>query len=179
MSEQEARARQWWPADWADETMPPARAEPDEFLINANGHFWLGYAAAAADATDQEKRFFSVAVAVGDIVEFLCCDDLGAVAITINPDGSYQVHGVVPPECTHFWLGGDSDTLMHTLDDFVAAHVRSESDGGSFQKPAEETLRLARWSDPIPFKLSIHYDGNAPDGVVGRFVAVTAAEARQ
>jgi len=31
------QARIWWPADWADETMPAGRSSPDGFIINANG----------------------------------------------------------------------------------------------------------------------------------------------
>src|SRR5947209_690274 len=88
---QETQERKWWPADWADEWMPPARSTPDEFIVDANGHSWLGYAFDAKDATDHEKRYFSRALSGGDIVQFIYCDDLGELEIALQKDGAFEI----------------------------------------------------------------------------------------
>lgn len=168
--------RTWWPADWADEIMPPGRDAPDGFIIDADGHYWLGYAFDAPDASHQEKRYFSEGLDAGDIVEFVCCDDCGEVAVTLMPDGTYTVAGTVPERVTHFSIGGDPDTLADSIPAFVKNWI--EVDGRAPEQPETVTVVMAWWSDHIPHKLVVSYDLPCwrPRPY---FEQVTAAEARQ
>jgi hypothetical protein len=178
MSEESRKPREWWPSDWADEWMPPARPEPSGFLINANGHCYLGYAFDAEGVTDHEKRYFSRALNVGDIVKFICCDDLGEIDITFDSSGTYVVHDKIPEGCNAFWIAGDNDTYAETVEAFVEGHITFDKEMGLL-KTHTETVRAARWSDELPHKFTVTYDAGAPSAMRGEFVAVSAAEARQ
>jgi|SRR5579885_763036 len=164
------KQRHWWPADWADEVMPPGRPAPDDFIIDADGHYWLGYAFDAKDASDQDKRYFSRRLERGDIVNFISCDDLGEAEIAIKSDGSFDiVSGAISPAATHFWCPGDMDTLAGSIEAFARQYVGDEC-------PAIVTLAMARWSDSVPHRLVIDFRDFAAKP---RFEVVSVAEARQ
>lgn len=153
----EQGSRMWWPSDWIDEINPPGRDTPDGFIIAADGHYWLGYSFDATDVSHQDKRYFSEPLDAGQIVNFLCCDDLGEVDVTIMPDGTWSAAGPVPERATHFWVPFDSDTLSNSLPEFVEAWIGL---GVTQQgKPDTVTVRMLWWSDPLPHKLTIDYSG--------------------
>lgn len=167
--------RKWWPMEWADEVMPPARACPDDFIIKtSDGEYFLGYAFDAKDATDSEKRTFSRKIDCGDIVEFLCCDPLGAVDVRIMPDGTWTASDPIPERATHFWANGDSDTLADTMDAFVAIYLECEPTSVSQERT--ETVSMAWWSEGLPHKFTLTY--SEPE-LKASFVAASAAEAKQ
>lgn len=164
------KGRSWWPLDWADEVMPPGRADPNDWLIDASGHFYIGYRLDATDVNEHEKRYFSRGVDCGDIVKFICSDDLGSLDVEISKDGSYRVlEGVVDPRATHFWSGGNSDSLADSMGEY-AKFVAELLDAGEF--PMRDTVRMAWWSDQLPYKLVYGIEKT-------RFEPVSAAEARQ
>lgn len=174
-SQAAASARQWWPADWADEVMPPGLTSPDAFIhplpLDDRMSFMLCYEDGEAEA---DNEFYRLAVSPGEIVPFICCDPLGEIEVEIRPAGTYAALGEVPANATHFCIGGDPDTLAHTLKDFVDQFVanapsRDPADG---DLPARVEISMAWWSDALPHKLVVE-DGKAC------FIAVSAAEARQ
>lgn len=167
--------RKWWPADWADEWMPPSRSSPDGFIQNVEGDPYLGYPLHDPCVTECEKRQFNQRIAVGDIVQFLCCDDLGSVSIELRADGSYRADAPFDSTATSFWIAGDNDTLADSMDEFARLYVESDHSGGV---PQRLDVRLARWSDPIPHKLVVKLADNKHGFGFG-FEQVTDAEARQ
>lgn len=171
------RAREWWPLDWADEVMPHGRGAPDEFIVDTGGHYWLGYAFDAEGVSDFDKRYYSKALERDEIVNFICCDELGEVEVTINPDGTYSVSGDVPERATHFCKIGDPDTLIEgSLKEFVAAWHDMEPPS----EPVTIAVAMAWWSDALPYKLTLTYGAaRTPSTIKASFVPVSVAEARQ
>lgn len=165
--------REWWPCAWADEVMPPGRAEPNDFLIDAEGHYFLGYPLDAKDVQEHEKRTFSRSLHVNDIVPFVCSEGLGQIDVTFNPDGSFVVKGDVPERATHFSIPGDVDTLASSVREFVENYLELEP----ISEPHTETLAMAWWSDDLPHKLTITYGPHLK--TTASFVAVSQAEAKQ
>ena len=165
--------REWWPADWADEVMPPGRSSPDDFLIDAEGHYFLGYRLDATDVTEHEKRYFNRGLDCGDIIEFVCCDSLGHIEVTINPDGTYKTSDSVPERATHFWVPGDTDTLADSLSSFAECYAENDD----IKEPVTETVALAWWSERLPHKLTISFERNLK--TKASFAAVSMAEAKQ
>jgi hypothetical protein len=174
MSDQSTNGREWWPLEWADEVMPPSRPSPDGFIICADGHWYLGYAFDATYVNDHEKRYFSQAINAGDIVKFICCDELGSIDVTINPDGTFAADGSVPERATHFWEPGNFDTLGDTLAEFVRGYLDTCD---PLDAPATVTVAMAWWSDGIPHKLTWTFEGGPHGKAV--FVQVSEAEATQ
>ncbi|MGI3901258.1 MAG: hypothetical protein ACRYGP_13760 [Janthinobacterium lividum] len=98
-----------------------------------------------------------VTLTPGQTLPFAWVEDLGEVLVTIRPDGTYATQGIVPVGVTHFWFGGDSDTLADSLDEFVEAwremNIALEDDEGI-------SVRMSRWSDSeVPFRFEITESG--------------------
>jgi hypothetical protein len=170
MSEQKTEPREWWPQEVCDEMMPPGLDSPDRFIV-ADGAGWrFDYPADMKHVTDGERGLFRRPLAEGDIVTFIYCDDLGSVELTIRPDRTFAWVGDIPARATHFWFAGDADSLGDSLAELVENYF--EAWGAEMDKPAVEVARMAWWSDLLPHKFTLTADGP-------RFVAVSAAEARQ
>jgi len=145
--------RKWWPAEWADEAMPPGRASPNDFIINAEGHYFLGYALDAEDVDEFQKRFFSTRIDPDDVIEFICCDDLGDVDVRIQPEG-FSIIGDVAEDATHFWQPGSNEMLAGSIKQFVEIYRENypiDSD--------PITLKMARWSDSIAHRFELSFEG--------------------
>jgi hypothetical protein len=168
----QVRKREWYPAYAADEWMPPGRPDPSAFIFEKGGEIFIGYCDDDRDASDNDRDCVNRKVMPGDIVQFLCCDQLGSVDVVINEDGtSHVVDGVIPENVTHFMAAGDIDSLSDSMEEFAKnAHAWARSADETF--PYRETCSMARWSDELPHKLIHTADG-------WRFEPVTAAEARQ
>jgi hypothetical protein len=147
--------RLWWPTDWADEVMPCGRPTPDEFIIDAEGFYYLGYALDAKDVGEHDKRYFNSELKPGAIVQFICSDDLGGVTVEIHRDGRYTVvEGEVVAHATHFWSAGDSDTLADSMAEF--ARMVAENDSGlDIPWPQTVPVRMAWWSDSVPHEFKV------------------------
>lgn len=150
--------RKWWPAEWVDEVVPPGRASPSDFIIDADGHYFLGYRLDADDVTEFQKRFYNTGIDPADTIEFMWADDLGPVDVAILPDGDFG-HVDVPSEATHFWTDRDGNTLAHSLEDFVKQWIEAH---GKPDKPQVVTVAMACWSEGIP-----HQFAPAIEGVIG------------
>lgn len=167
-----AAARKWWPVDYADEVMPPGRDTPDGFIIMDNGRPMLGYALDEMSVTDRERDYLNKSIQVGEIVNFVCCDDLGEVVVEINADGSFIAQGPVPEQATSFMEIGNPNSLAESLPSYaqnVAELLRGDPPDSW---PVVDRVRMACWSDEIPHKLT-----HAASGL--HFEQVSAAEARQ
>jgi hypothetical protein len=173
LPERAAPEHQWWPLEWADEVMPPGRSSPDGFLIYADGNYYLGYALDAKDVSEKEKRYFSRKIEPNEIVKFICCDRLGEINITINPDGTFITDAPAPVRANNFMIHDDPDTLAEDLETFVKNYVGLEPP----DRPTTETLACAWWSDELAHKLTLTYEGAWPPKA--NFIAVAQAEANQ
>jgi hypothetical protein len=171
MSEPKTEGRKWWPQEVCDEVMPPGLDSPDQFIVAGDTYTWrLDYPAGMPGVDDGERGLFRQPLKDGDIVKFVCCDDLGSVELTIRPDRTFDVAGVVPAYATHFWFAGDVGSLGGDLDELIAIYF--ETWGAGMDEPAVEFARMAWWSDGRPYKFTLTADGP-------RFIAVSQAEARQ
>lgn len=162
--------REWWPAAYADEVMPPGKPRPDDFIVEDGGRLFVGYRV-DEKVIERDRDIHKMPVAPGDIVAFICCDDLGAVDVIVNADGTFQVEGEIPPRATHFMSPGDVDSLASSIEEFAANAAAYVRDTGQEVFPFRDTCRLAWWSDEIPHKLV--------KGERLTFEIVSAAEARQ
>jgi hypothetical protein len=152
--------REWYPADWLDETCPPSKPRPEDFVLHDGEGYRLGYDAADGDVFDGEREAFNQEIAIGDIINFMCCDRFDDVEVTVRRDRRFDVHGEIPPE--HNWVAvqGDVDTLHDSFAELIEAifdphddlHDYVFHDGNDEQRI---TLAFARWSDLLPHKLSI------------------------
>jgi hypothetical protein len=177
MSEQ--ISRKWWPEQVCDEMMPPGLDSVDDFIVaESAGGFRLDYPADVDGVTAGRSRaLFRRAISEGDIVNFVCCDDLGAAVVRFRRRPQHcgdQWHSQQPLPGGFNWCRaeGDQDTLAETLDD-LAANLRDAAeqyfDGGD---EIAVMVEFARWTDALPYKFQL-----TPAGPC--FVAAAQAEARQ
>jgi hypothetical protein len=157
--------RLYWPAEWADEIMPPGKPSPDAFLVACAGPKWkLGYAA-GEKMNDEETCQFAQPVAVGDVVEFIWSEDRGEATVQFSPDGSYRmVEGVEPGDYDCVRIAFDNDTINDSLAKLAAAL----SDSYDFADP--QLVQFARWNEPEPYRLES--TANGP-----RFIALASGRA--
>jgi hypothetical protein len=159
-----ADERQWYPADWVDESCPLHKASPDGFIVaEADGSYCLGYAADDKDVLADDRENLNRPLAIGDVVDFMCCDRLDNVEADFFRSGELIPHGAIPPEHNNVTIGGDIDTLHESFDDLVAALSDPREDLHDYVDCLFEddgdlttvTLCFARWSDPLPHQFLI------------------------
>lgn len=152
-----AEALEWFPADWVDEVCPPSRSAPGEFIVQVSGGFELGY----ADPDDAEMH--NQPLKIGDVIQFITCDRLPDVEATLRSDGSYELHGTIPPSHNVVIVDGNIDTLQESFDALIAAlkapaddwmHVR-EMIFVENETESRVTLEFANWSDPLPYLFEV------------------------
>lgn len=156
--------RQWYPADWVDETCPPAKSAPENFII-ADAAMPTGYRLGYEDDDDglfgDEREVFSEVLAIGDIVTFMCCDSFDDIDLVIYRDGACQARGSIPRGHNWVTIHGDMDTLRDSFDETLTAIRDPASDLHAYvfdEDPADPqtiTLSFARWSDRLPHQFVI------------------------
>jgi hypothetical protein len=148
---------EWYPADWIDESCPPAKKAPAEFAFFDGEGWQLGYSQQDNLADDAEQ--LNAPLAPGDVVNFITCERLGEVEITLRRDGSYDLHGAtIPRGHNSLCIDGDSDTIHESFDALIEA-IKTEPvdhfhichlifpdgvDADRFQ------VSFANWSDLLP-----------------------------
>jgi hypothetical protein len=142
--------REWYPTNWVDEACPPARATPDDYIIDTGDGYRLGYKLGDPGICDDEVETFNEQLTVGDVVSFMCCDRLDDVGVTFRRDGSHHVHGELPEGYNWCRLEGDQDSLQETIGQ-LADHLAASLD----VEETREVVELARWSDCLPHKFII------------------------
>ncbi len=155
-----AEEREWYPANWVDESCPAAKDAPEGFIV-ADGEGWrLGYAADDKDVLDDDRESCSAPLTLGDVVDFMCCDRLDDVEITLRRDGTHKLRHRIPPD--HNWVTfyGDMDTLRDSFEEMLRELQDQNSDlyGYLFSDGKDEelvTLMFARWSDRLPHQFVI------------------------
>lgn len=168
--------RQWWPQKLCDEWMPPGLASPDDFIVTRAGALMLDYPDGFAGVSEGERRLFRAALAPGDIVNFVSCDELGTAPVRFDGEGGFTVLGdgeagfavlgAAPADFNVCFADGNTDWLAETLEALAAALVGPEHVG------AVREVSFARWSEGLPHKLICGGGG-------AQFIAVSAVEARQ
>jgi hypothetical protein len=153
---------EWFPSDWVDEVCPPSKPSPAGFIVPVFGGFELGY------ASGEDRDLHNRPLKVGDVVEFVSCGRLHDVEATLRPDGTYELHGTIPPDHNVVIVDGDIDTLQPSFDALIAdikkpgdpdfsARAMIFPDGELEQRV---TLEFANWSDPVPYLFEF-VDGKA------------------
>lgn len=163
--------RKWWPQSMLDESMPPSRQNPTDWIIARADDGWI---VAGWEEHEGNENFGSgrETVRAGETMAFAWCEDRGTAEILIKEDGSYEIvldqpdlldpdrppdPTEIPADATHFWEPGDIDTLMDSMADFARCYA--ENEGGS-ALPMRVTVAMARWEDDIPHRLIVE-DGQA------------------
>jgi len=147
--------RRWWPLAWIDEVSPPARPTPDAWLIDACGHYYLGYAFDAEDATDHEKRHFSRSIDGDEPVEFFFQDDLGDFELTVFADGRHE--GTPPDGANWFW-----QSEYDACGDTVAEIARQILDADKMATGASVTVSIyALRQGSQHYRLRLDYSASA------------------
>ncbi len=153
MNDNKPEGRSWIPAAYLDEIVPPGRPDPSDWIgpEDGAGAFVL-YPAFKHDASA-----IVVKATPGDVVGFYWCDDHGEVLVRIERSGAFKADGAIPPEATHFWAGGDPDTLASTMEEFAEQmSMTFDADEGG----ASVEVRMATWAEkPVQFRLSVEAAG--------------------
>lgn len=136
-------ARRWWPAEAVDESLPASRPSPTDWIF---GHERGGYLLRAGDDGEAAGTF----VDVGDVVDFLFSEERGSVEITVNPDGSFEANGPIPP-ATHFWQAGETETVSMSVSELAKNHAEYALQG----EPERIQVDAYFWSDAIPHQLQL------------------------
>jgi hypothetical protein len=152
--------REWYPANWVDESCPPHKARPEDFVVVEDSAYRLGYAAGDPACFGDEQDWLTQPLEPGDVVDFMCCDRLGEVIVTVRRDGTHVVHGAIPPDHNWVTVDGDMDTLRDSFDEILQAifDPREDIHASTFDGGAEDrdvTLLFARWSNYLPHQFSI------------------------
>lgn len=149
--------RKWWPAEYMDEVMPTGRDSPDAWLIKLpDGGFEVASPYHGSDiSSDQEAEaeWRYKPLTNGERVDFTYYDDLGDVEVTVNPDGSYELHGSIDPKANYFAEQFNWESMEHDI--------------GTFAKNYAETLKAAEritvctgyWATSVVV-LSLKIDGD-------------------
>lgn len=153
---------EWFPSDWVDEVCPPSRPAPADFIVPVFGGFELGY------ASGEDRELHNQPLKAGDVVEFVSCERLPDVEVTFRIDGTFDLHGTIPPDQNVVIVDGDIDTLQPSFDGLIADIREPEDPDFSARAmifPDSEpekrvTLEFANWSDPLPFLFEV-VDGKA------------------
>ena len=137
--------REWWPAFMQDECMPPGRQSAAAWLRYADHNRDVVEIGSADDWPTERDRMHPV----GAVVDFVYCDDLGEITISLKPDGRYDCKEPVPDGANAVWVAFDVETLSDDLQTIVDMLIE---DG---IHPDGETVRIrcARWSESIPHRI--------------------------
>jgi hypothetical protein len=154
--------REWFPAEWVDEVCPPSKATPDAFIVKDCDGWLLGYGPGDTGVHINDADLYNQPLEVGDVVSFVSCDRYDDIEATLKRDGSYQLHGTLPPDHNTIIVDGDIDTLHEgfealiealktTGDEFHVSHLIFSDD----MNENRVMLSFARWSDPLPHRFII------------------------
>lgn len=130
--------RQWWPAEIADEVMPPGRATPQAWLSPGPD------GVTRAKDEDDPQGGVIITLSPGQVLAFVYQEKRGSADVTIMPDGTWKGPGErdrltidmfdgPPPErpepdasqgeriaaANAFFGGDDNDWMGDTMDEFA------------------------------------------------------------
>ncbi len=146
--------REWLPADYGDEVIPPCRAMPNEWIVQRPSG---GYALAPNNLTclsDNETPSSGRVLADGDIILFDWREMHGNLGLTFDADGGWLLDGFEPvasPGSSMLMaIDGDWDAAAFSLDDLCTDYSRC-NDGPT------ETVQVSFWawsdaSEPFVFR---------------------------
>ncbi|EJN11821.1 hypothetical protein PMI42_04835 [Bradyrhizobium sp. YR681] len=155
---------EWYPADWVDETCPPAKKAPAEYIVPIETGFELGYVrtgdAAAAKFAAHYNTIYNQPLSLGDVVDFISCERLGDVDVTLRRDGTYVLHGTLPRVYNALIVDGDIDTLCDSFEEMTRRiQGRGWDELGTLLLTDVDERRMsmsfANWSDPVPYLFEI------------------------
>jgi len=154
---------EWYPADWVDESRPPSKASPQEFIVQYGDECLLGYRPSDKGVGQDDVELWNQPLKAGDVVQFVSCDRLPDVEATLRHDGSYELHGKIDPSHNVVIVDGDIDTLQGSFDALIKDIKSPEDPEFSVREMifAEDetetrvTLQFANWSDPQSFLFEI------------------------
>jgi len=153
---------EWYPAELVDESCPPHKSSPIEFVFHDGEHWMLGYAPGDAGVMDEDREVCNRVIQPGVIVEFMTAERLGEVDATLKRDGSFELHGTIPRSHNVVIVNGDSDLLYDDFDALIKAIISpdtwSRPSDYIFEEGVESarvTLSFANWSDMLPLLFEI------------------------
>lgn len=175
--------RKWWPASLFDESMPPGRARPEDWLKPDASGTTMVY-----DEDDAPKRRALAVVLPRAIAEFVWHESRGAVEILLMPDGAWSLADQrddrtidlfepearvtepvnLPPSALMAganWFAWDEDyeTCMDTMDEF--AQALAELSAPIAPDGVRITVDMGFWSKGVKFRVSA--DGKSLEAIDG------------
>lgn len=148
---------EWYPAELVDESCPPAKRSPTEFVFFDGENWQLGYAPDDKSVSDDDREVCNRIIKPGNVVEFMTCDRLGDLDATFKRDGAMTFKGTVPGNYNVVVVNYDSDLLYESLeqlakditghDEFCNPSELIFEDGSD---SADVTCSFANWSDRLP-----------------------------
>jgi hypothetical protein len=138
-------SREWLPAAYQDEVIPPPRATPNDWIVRLPGD---GLPALAPIEEGMEPK----AIAEGQIVQFDWMVDMDRIELTI--DGAVHRVDDDPPPAPEggylcFVVVGDPDTLSLSIFDLVQLLREYGADDGTYD------VHCYAWStNSVPFRFT-------------------------
>ena len=133
----------WWPLEYADEVMPPGRANPNAWIKE------YGMDGAVLFTSEPDYTSDGRKVRIGSVVTFLPWTFLSNVVLRIKRDGSFTVmSGAVDPQANCFVAQGDHDMQMDHAAEFARAFADLMDDDET-----DVLVAQSRWLDPVEHRL--------------------------
>jgi hypothetical protein len=149
---------EWYPADLVDEACPPSKSSAEAYAFFDGERWQLGYAHDDKSVLDEDREVYNRVIAAGAVVEFMTCERLGDIEVTLRRDGTFDLHGEIPRAYNVLIVADDSDLLYDGFEELIRALKRTDDTWANpsemiFESGADTarvTLSFANWSDPLP-----------------------------
>ncbi|MFA6019772.1 MAG: hypothetical protein WC722_05870 [Rhodospirillales bacterium] len=139
--------RKWLPKDYQDESIPPPREHPNDWIVRLPGD---AYGLAPSDEADGDPRILRD----GDIVKFDWTESHGKATFTVHDDSSWSIDCDAPnaPEGGYMIVAIDGDcinTMQDGLESFAKAFIDNLCPS---DMPESDTIIFYSWSlEPVDF----------------------------
>ena len=159
---------QWWPSFLMDESIPPGKASPDDYIRHPVDDGWM-IAGDREEGMDEDVTELSEVVKPGGILKFSSCVRLGSVRAEIQHNegkGALVLLEEIPESCNTLSWG--FEVIACDLEEFAEAFFEEEewADGDEIDIDCHD------WTENVPFRLAVSTDGDPKP----RFERVTTVE---
>jgi hypothetical protein len=132
----------WLPSKLMDETFPPPRPSPDDWITS------LDDGAPAIENGEDYDQQEPTLLHDGEVILFQRCDHYGNANLTLAADGGWKVDRPKPPVATDVVAinGWQYETHASSVDECATMLVQAEADPGDYE------ISYYSWSDDIPHR---------------------------
>lgn len=140
------------PAEWIDEFSPAPQADPNAFLKQKDGKWFL----MPTEDDLKDTGSYCIAAAHGDLIEFDSFRDYGSGTLSVREGGGWTIDFVYPLDANTFYVDNDPYTVMDSVDEIIRSQAEADP---AFWSPSYETdINVSFWGDRTTFRVVIEGD---------------------